>query len=260
MATYKQASPVRIESIPYRVHTEATLILPIIFSRQAAAVVICAAVPVVASVLAGAARAQSTTMRDASIVTDTRGGTSSGGQSRPHTDGVAGVSVRRGIASVAPRGRRIVEALRSRARAVFAAASPPLQTSSGVRASAAARRHGSGLEPQHRFRSAFGGRPVLAPAPAILTQALRIGSLSLAENAQAKPFASALDRQSVKGPLIGAEISDSSRGPRGSAALCASVHCGTERGPPVSRGFVRVKAIGVLDQDEENVKMCVSGL
>ncbi len=36
--------------------------------------------------------------------------------------------------------------------------------------------------------------------------------------------------------------------------------CGTERAGAGSRRFVRVKAMGVLDQYEEDVKMCVSGL
>jgi hypothetical protein len=67
-------------------------------------------------------------------------------------------------------------------------------------------------------------------------------------------FASIWKRCSEREPLIGIGISDSSRAPHVVPEEVSGAKPGRD-----SRGFVRAEAIGVLDQDEENVKMCVNG-
>jgi len=90
----------------------------------------------------------------------------------------------------------------------------------------------------------------------------RICSISSAKNARAMRLASPLERLRVREPLIGMGISDSSRAPcilgQWRPGARTAVPHGVYR--PDSRGFVRVKAFGVLDQHEEDVKMCVTGL
>ena len=61
--------------------------------------------------------------------------------------------------------------------------------------------------------------------------------------------------------LIHKGISDSPRGPAGLCERIASHNAVATGGADCdSRGFVRVKMEGVLDRNEEDVKMCVSGL
>lgn len=188
------------------------------------------------------------------VVTDTRGRTSSG-QYHPYADGIAGISVWRGIGSL---GRPRPSDRGSAAVSPRAVSRPPRRRFKRVRASWPRPPAPPTVRSSSRSTSSgrlSGGTPFLLQRRGFCCG--RYGTASSpAEDARTKHFASALERRSARGPLIGAEISDSSRGPRGSAAPCAYNSAGSVP-VPVRADLSGLRRLGYWTKMKRMLK-CVS--